>query len=55
MPGHSLDDIFDTMPLEEKRSILAQMAKIIHALQSFPIPESITEYGGVTFDDTGRL
>lgn len=55
MPGVPVDENFDKMSLEEKKGILGQMAKILHALQSFQIPESITKYGGVTFDDTGMM
>jgi len=55
MPGTPVDETFGSMSLEEKKGILEQMAKILHALQSFRIPDTITKYGGVTFDDTGAM
>jgi hypothetical protein len=55
MPGAPVDEAFDEMPIEDQKYILGQMAKILHALQSFQIPESITKYGGVTFDENGRI
>lgn len=55
MPGASVSEAFNSMPLEEKRSILAQMAEILKALQDFRLPRSIEKYGGVTFDDAGQI
>lgn len=34
---------------------MAQMVKFFKALQDFALPESITEYGGVTFADSGPI
>lgn len=55
MPGTPLDESFESMHLHQKKNILAQMAKFLKALQDFVIPESITGYGGVTFDNSGRI
>lgn len=55
MPGTPVDESFESMHLDRKKNILAQMAKFLKALQDFRLPESITEYGGVTFDDSGRI
>ncbi|KAF2186234.1 hypothetical protein K469DRAFT_726298 [Zopfia rhizophila CBS 207.26] len=55
MPGAPVDETFNSMPLEEKNVILAQMAKFLKALQGFQLPDSIKEHGGVTFDDAGRI
>jgi hypothetical protein len=55
MPGVPVDEAFNSMDLEKKRNILAQMAMLLKALQAFPPPESITGWGGVTFDDSGRI
>ena len=55
MPGTPVDDSFDIMDHQEKKQIFAQMAKLLKALQDYQLPESITDFGGVTFDDTGRI
>jgi hypothetical protein len=31
------------------------MAELLKALQNFQLPQDIKEYGGVTFDDSGRI
>ncbi|TVY83181.1 3-oxoacyl-[acyl-carrier-protein] reductase FabG [Lachnellula suecica] len=55
MPGSPVDEAFTTMDLQQKRQIFAQMAKMLKGLQDYKLPESITGFGGVTFDDTGRI
>jgi hypothetical protein len=55
MLGTPVDDTFDIMDLQQKQQTFAQMAKMLKALQDYQLPESITDFGGVTFDDTGRI
>jgi len=55
MPGSPLVDLFDNIQLDQKKKIFAQMATLLKGLQSYKLPESITGFGGVTFDDTGRV
>jgi hypothetical protein len=55
MPGTTLSESFGDMSLEKKRQMFAQMAKILKWLQDYKLPESITGFGGVTFDDDGRV
>jgi hypothetical protein len=55
MPGAPVDETFDEMPLLEKKNILSQMTKILDVLQSFRISDSITRYGGVTFDEKKKI
>jgi len=55
MPGSPLDAAFDAMALEQKRKIFAQMAEVLTRLQTFQLPESITDFGGVTFDNAGQI
>ncbi|KAG7283950.1 hypothetical protein NEMBOFW57_010308 [Staphylotrichum longicolle] len=43
------------MELAQKWKIFAQMAEIVRRLQSFQLPESITGFGGVTFNDAGQI
>ncbi|KAI1499764.1 kinase-like domain-containing protein [Biscogniauxia marginata] len=55
MPGKSVDESFASMDLQQKKLILSQMAKLLKALQDYQLPESITGFGGVTFDENGRV
>jgi hypothetical protein len=55
IPGSPVDETFDAMPFEEKKNILAQMARFLKALQEFKLPDSINQYGGVKFDDAGKI
>jgi hypothetical protein len=55
MPGAPVDETFDNAPLEEKKDILNQIATILRALQSFQIPGSVTNFGGLTFGDSGKI
>lgn len=55
MPGIPLDESFESIHLDRKKNILAQMAKFLKALQDFSLPKSIKEYDGITFDDFGRI
>lgn len=55
MSGTPLDESFESLNLDRKKNILAQMARFLKALQDFALPDSIKEYGGVTFDDSGRI
>lgn len=55
MPGTPLDETFDDMDLQEQKKILAQMAKLLKALQDYQLPESIEGFGGMTFDQVGRI
>ncbi|KAI1174281.1 phosphotransferase enzyme family-domain-containing protein [Nemania sp. FL0916] len=55
MPGVPVDEAFKSMSLVQKRNILAQMAALLKDLQSFPLPESLTGWGGATFDASGRI
>ena len=55
MSGTPLDESFESMHLDRKKNILAQTAKFLKALQDFALPENIKGYGGVTFDDSGRI
>ncbi|KAF7587875.1 hypothetical protein BBP40_006611 [Aspergillus hancockii] len=54
MPGTPLDEIFNSMDLQEKRQVFGQMAGLLKALQEYQLPENIT-FGDVTFDDTGDI
>ncbi|KAI9788580.1 MAG: hypothetical protein M1816_006829 [Peltula sp. TS41687] len=57
MPGAPLAEPFgQSMSLDQKKGILAQMAALLKALQDYPLPESIKGWGGVMFDeDSGAI
>ncbi len=55
MPGSPLVDSFENMQLDQKKKVFVQMAALLKGLQSYKLPESITGFGGVTFDDAGRI
>jgi hypothetical protein len=55
MPGVPLDEKLDNMELEEKKEIFAQIAKLLKGLQDFPLPASITKFGGLTFDNENNI
>ncbi|KAI0898664.1 hypothetical protein F4806DRAFT_507438 [Annulohypoxylon nitens] len=55
MPGKSVDESFVSMDLQQKTLVLSQKAKILKALQDYQLPESITGFGGVTFDENGQI
>ncbi|CAJ2508321.1 Uu.00g133470.m01.CDS01 [Anthostomella pinea] len=55
MPGEAVDEAFTSMHLAGKKSILSQMASLLKALQDYQLPETITGFGGVTFDEDGRI
>jgi hypothetical protein len=56
MPGEPLAETFDkAMSLDQKKGILAQMARLLKALQDYPLPKSIEGWGGVTFDDSDAI
>lgn len=54
MPGAPVNESFDAMNLQQKCQIFAQMAKLLKSLQDYKLPNSITGFGGVTFDDAGH-
>lgn len=55
MPGAPVDVAFDSMDLQNKKAIFAQMAGMLSEMQKYCLPPSITEFGGLTFDSAGRI
>jgi hypothetical protein len=55
MPGTPVDEAFESMTLEQKKLILAQMAKLLKGLQGYQLPSTITGFGGVTFNENGQI
>ncbi|KAI0421131.1 hypothetical protein F5X98DRAFT_330196 [Xylaria grammica] len=55
MPGEPVEPSYENMNVQQKKGILSQMAKLLKGLQDFQLPETITGFGGVTFDEKGRI
>ncbi|KAI1747935.1 hypothetical protein F4782DRAFT_390828 [Xylaria castorea] len=55
MPGEPVENSFESMDLQQKRAILSQMAKLLKGLQDYQLPDTITGFGGVTFDEKGCI
>ncbi|KAL8370455.1 hypothetical protein RB595_000703 [Gaeumannomyces hyphopodioides] len=55
MPGTPGDEAFKTMSLDVKKVVVRDMARILKGLQSCKLPDSITGFGGLTFDGVGRI
>lgn len=53
MPGKQLDAGMKSMDLHGKSIIFAQMAKMLSAIQTYQLPESIEYFGGLTLDHEG--
>ncbi|KAL8351109.1 hypothetical protein RB601_000767 [Gaeumannomyces tritici] len=55
MPGTPGDEAFKTMSLDVKKVVVRDMARVLKGLQSCKLPDSITGFGGLTFDGSGRI
>ena len=51
MHGKPLDAGMESTDLRGKSVIFTQMAKMLSAIQTYPLPESIEYFGGLTLDD----
>lgn len=55
MPGLPVNEAFGTMDHDQKKEIFVQMAELLKALQEYKLPETITDFGGVTYNDDGQI
>lgn len=55
MPGIMPDKVFKDLGLEGKSVVLAQMADILALLQKYPVPQTIDNFGGLKFDENGKI
>jgi len=53
--GVDLDSEFSSLEPEDKEHILEQIAAILGAIQAAKLPESVTKFGALTFDSSGRI
>jgi hypothetical protein len=54
MPGESLTESFGLLSVDDKTSVLGQIADVLACLQRYELPISINAFGGVGFDESGR-
>ena len=55
MLGAPVDVAFDSMDLQNKKAIFAQMVGMLSEMQKYRLLPSITGFGGLTFDSAGRI
>lgn len=55
MPGTPADAALDSMDLQGKKAICAQMSNMLSEMQKYRLPSSIKDFGGLTFDPDGRI
>ncbi|KIH91990.1 hypothetical protein SPBR_01680 [Sporothrix brasiliensis 5110] len=49
------DEVFKKLDRAAKNSVLTDIARIFHLLQQYKLPVSVVGYGGLNFDDDGRV
>jgi hypothetical protein len=50
-PGVQLDERFKTWSLDDKKAVVEEIAQIAAAIQTFPLPETVDSFGGLTIKD----
>ncbi|KAJ5986157.1 hypothetical protein N7451_010522 [Penicillium sp. IBT 35674x] len=55
MRGLPLDAIFPTLPFEDKCKIISQIAQIFKAIQTFQLPDTVKQIGGLGFNEEGDI
>ena len=53
--GVDLDSQFSALELADKEQVLEQIAAALGAIQAARLPESVTKFGGLTFDPSGQI
>lgn len=53
--GSELDTLFPTFSLEEKRSVIEQIVDSFNSIQKTRLPDSVTQFGALTFDESGQI
>lgn len=53
--GSQLDRVLETASDQLKQSIMTQLAEILYVMQTFEVPQSVTEIGGVSFSSAREL
>jgi hypothetical protein len=53
--GVDLDSEFLSLALRDKEQVLDQIAAVLAAIQTARVPESVTKFGALTFDRSGRI
>lgn len=55
IPGEPLNNGFEMLSSNQKRDIMAQLARTFILMQSFELPFAINKYGGLRYDDKGEI
>jgi hypothetical protein len=53
--GCELDAVFPTLSPQERRSVIEQIAESFLSIQKTQLPESVTQFGALTFDGRGQI
>lgn len=53
--GTELDAVFADLSSEEKGAVIQQIASSFVSIQKTPMPESVTQFGALTFDESGQI
>lgn len=53
--GSELDTLFPTFSQEEKRSVIEQIVDSFSSIQRTRLPDSVTQFGALTFDESGQI
>jgi len=54
-PGEDLNPIFPSLPLNDKKAVIAQIADILACIQRIEIPAGVTKFGALTFNEHGQI
>ncbi|KAJ6789374.1 hypothetical protein PWT90_00927 [Aphanocladium album] len=54
-PGQDLDAQLPMLAKEERESVLDTIAQIVSALQNAPVPATVQQFGGLSFDAQGAI
>ena len=54
MPGEMVEDI-EALSSAEQHSIVSQIARIATAIQQYPLPSTVTGFGGLTYNANGEI
>jgi hypothetical protein len=53
--GVSLGSVFFSLEFEDKEHVLKEIAAVLAAIQAARLPEGVTKFGALTFDDSSGL
>ncbi|KAK4443222.1 aminoglycoside phosphotransferase [Podospora aff. communis PSN243] len=54
-PGEDLHEVFSGLSLDDKKSVVSQVANIFACVQGAKLPSGVTKFGALTFDEYGNI